>query len=131
MPGPCVQHGGVCPAGGALAGYGAGNGFVPGDQRVDLVRPGTGNHHAFLDEILHLRVGILPVALDQRVLRTQQTKRRRVLRLVELEGILDAQRTFVRHQVQGRIGDVDRAVVGLHASAGGFAVWKFSALEHD
>ena len=35
------------------------------DEAVHLERPGTGSHDAFVLEVIHLDVGIVPVAADQ------------------------------------------------------------------
>ena len=52
-----------------------------------------------------------------------------VLGLGEEVGVVDAQLGFVRLEVERGVGDVDRAVVGLHAALVGLAVGQIHGLE--
>ena len=56
----------------------------------------------------------MPVAAHQITLLAQQVQRCLVLVFVQLIGAGDAQLRLVEHQVLRGIGDVDRAVIGLH-----------------
>jgi hypothetical protein len=80
-------------------------------------------------EVLHLHVGVVPIALDQRVLRAQHIEHRVVLQLVQLVRIHDAEVGLLGLEVQRRVGEVDRAVVCLHAALVGLAVRQLLRLE--
>ncbi|MCY1430183.1 hypothetical protein D9M71_461240 [compost metagenome] len=129
MRGFGVQHGGVGPAGDAFFRERGGDWLAFGFQRVGLVRPGAGGGHAFVLEVTHLHGGVVPVAVDQLMLLAQQLDHRGVLLFVELIGIGDAQFRFGRLQVQRGVGDVDRAVVGLHAALVRLAVGQVLRVE--
>ncbi len=64
----------------------------------------------------------MPVTVGQRVLLAQQLKGRFVLFFVEQVGVGNTQCRLGGFQVQRRIGDVDRAVLGLHAALVALAV---------
>ena len=66
----------------------------------------------------------MPVFADQFALNAQQVKRRLVLRVIQLIGVLDTQSRIFLHQIQRGIGNVDGAVEGLDASLVGFAIGK-------
>ena len=130
MLGLGVQHGGVGPAGDAFLGEHGGDGLAFGLQGVGLVRPGAGGDHAFVLEVAHLHGGVVPVAVDQVVLLAQQVEHGGVLLLVELVGVGDAQGGLGGLEVEGGVGDVDRAVIGLHAALVGLAVGQVLRFEH-
>ena len=124
------EHGGVRPTGRAFGGHGGGDLGLVGEQRVRLEGPRARGHDAFVLEVLDLHVGVVPVTLDQGMLAAQHLEHRRILRFVELVRILDAELRLLGLQVQRGIGDVDSAVVGLHATLVRLAVGKFLRLEH-
>ena len=126
-----VHHRGVGPAGGAFLRHRAGDRLLLRLQQVDLEAPGRGGHHALVLEVVDLDHRVVPVAGHQLALLAQQVERSLVLILVQLVGVLDAQLRLGLHQVQGRIGDVDRAVEGLHPSLVRLAVRQGGLLEHD
>lgn len=127
-----MQHGGVRPAGHALFREHGGDRLPFALQGVGLIRPGAGGHHAFVFKVAHLHRGVVPVAVDQRVLAAQQLQRRLILFFVELIRIADAELRLGGLQEQRRVGDVDRAVVSLHPAwlllpSGRFCCWKITA----
>ena len=73
----------------------------------------------------------MPITTNQGTLHPQQVERGFVLVLVQFIGRGDAKFGFVSHQIQGRIGDVDRAIVGLHAPFVRDAVRQVHFLEDD
>ena len=81
-------------------------------------------------EVLHLHVGVVPVALYQRMLLAQEVERGAVLGISEFVRILDAEIRLLCHQVDRGVGDVDRPVVGLDATLVRLAVRKLLRLEH-
>ena len=99
-------------------------------QGVDLVFPRAGSDHAFVLEVAHLHRGVMPVAVGQGVLLAQQVEGGGVLGFRQLVGVLDAQSRLGSLQVQGGIGDVDRAVIGLHAALVGLAIRQGLLLEY-
>ncbi|MNP17768.1 hypothetical protein D3C76_1102110 [compost metagenome] len=129
MLGLGMQHGGVGPAGGTFLGNGRRHRLFVGLQGVDHIAPGAGSDHAFVLHIAHLHRRVMPVAMDQRLLLTQQFQHRLVLGFVEFVGVLDAQLRLGRFQVQRRVGDVDRPVVSLHPSFVRLAVRQVLRLE--
>ena len=124
-----VHHRGVGPAGGALLGDGRGDRRVLGLEQVHLERPGAGGDDALVLEVVDLDHRVVPVAADELALLAQEVERGRVLVLVELVGVGDAELGLVRHQVLGGVGDVDRAVVGLDAALVRLAVGQGLLLE--
>ncbi len=100
-------------------------------QQVDLERPRARRDHALVLEVVDLDEGVVPVAADELALLAQQVEGGLVLVLVELVRALDAEFRLVRHQVERRIGDMDRAVIGLHAALVGLAVRQGRLLEDD
>ncbi len=74
-----VQHGGVGPAGDALFREYRRDRLAFRFQRVRLIRPGAGGHHAFVFEIAHLNSGVMPVAMHQLMLIAQHFQHRLVL----------------------------------------------------
>src|SRR5690606_37151572 len=111
-----VHHGRVGPAVSAFNGDNAGDGRAGGLEQVDLEGPGPGDDYAFVGEVVHLDEGVVPVAANERALLAQQVQRGVVLIAVEGVGIGDAKLGVVVHQVQGRVGDVDGAVICLDAT---------------
>ncbi len=71
----------------------------------------------------------MPVAVDQRLLLAQQLQHGLVLRFAQLVWVLDAQLRLGRLQVQRRIGDIDRPIIGLHAALVRLAVGQVLRLE--
>ncbi|MNF83224.1 hypothetical protein D3C84_655440 [compost metagenome] len=129
MLGLGVQHGGVGPTGGAFFRDGRGDWLLLVHQAVDLIRPGTGGDHAFVLEVAHLHGGVVPVAVDQRLLGAQQIEHGLVLGFGQFVRALDAQFRLGGLQVQRRVGDVDRAVIGLHATLVRLAVRQVFRVE--
>ena len=86
-----VQHSGIRPAGNALFRKNGGNRLAFRFQTVGLIGPGAGGHHAFVFKIAHLHGGIVPVAVDQRVLFAQDFQHRLILRFGKLIGIINTQ----------------------------------------
>ena len=125
-----MHHGGVGPTGGAFFRDGRRDRLFLVHQTVDLIRPGTGRDHAFVLEVAHLYGGVVPVAVNQRLLGAQQIEHRLVLRFGQFIGVLDAQFRLGAFEVQRRVGDVDRAVIGLHAALVRFAVRQVLRIEH-
>ena len=81
MLGVGMHHRGVGPSGGALGRDHRSDRLLLQLERIDLVGPGSGGGDAFVLEVAHLHGGVMPVAMDQRLLRAQDVERRRVLRL--------------------------------------------------
>src|SRR5512141_1579761 len=73
----------------------------------------------------------MPIAADKRSLGRKQGYRRSVLVRGELVRILDPELRLLLHEVDGCIGDIDRAVIGLHTSLVALAVGKGLLLEYD
>ncbi|MNZ96370.1 hypothetical protein D3C78_1155610 [compost metagenome] len=125
-----MHHGGVGPPCGAFHRDGRGDRLFLALQRVHLVRPGTGRGDAFVLEVAHLHRRVVPVAVDQFLLVAQQLDRRGVLLFVQLVGVGDAQRRLGGLQVERRIGDIDRPVIGLYAALVALAVGQVLLGEH-
>ena len=64
------------------------------------------------------------------MLLAQQIEHGGVLGFVELIGIFNTQLRLLSLQVQRRVGDVDWAVIGLHATFVGFAVGQILRFKH-
>ena len=64
----------------------------------------------------------MPVAVDQRMLVAQHFQHGGILCFGELVRVFDTQLRLGRFDEQRRIGDINRAVIGLHASLIGFTV---------
>ena len=126
-----MQHGRVCPAGRTFFREDRGDRQLFGLQQVDLERPGAGGDDAFVLEVVDLDHRVVPVAADERALDAQQVEGGLVLVFVEFVGVLDAEFRLVGHQVEGGVGDVDRAVIGLDAALVGLAVRQGHFLEDD
>ena len=126
-----MHHGRVGPAGRAFRGNGRGDRLLLALQEVDLVGPGARGDDALVLEVVGLHGGVVPVALDQRVLLAQEVERRLVLVLVQLVGVLDAELGLLGHQIERGVGDVDGAVIGLDAALVGLAVGQRLLLEDD
>ena len=56
----------------------------------------------------------MPVPADDLARSTKQVECRGVLFLIELVRVLDRQFGLMMHEEEGRIGDMDGAVIGLH-----------------
>ena len=126
-----VQHGRVGPARHALFRESRGDRLLFRLHQVDLERPGAGGDDAFVLEVVDLDHRVVPVAADERALDAQEVERGLVLVFVEFVGVLDAELRLVRHQVLRGVGDVDRAVIGLHAALVRLAVRQRHFLEDD
>ena len=124
-----VQHGGVGPAGDAFLRNGRSHRLLVRLQAVDHIAPGTGGGDAFVLEVTHLHGRVMPVAMDQRLLRAQQVEHGLVLGFSQLVGVLNPQFRLRRLQVQRRVGNVDRAVIGLHAALVRLAVRQVLRIE--
>ena len=125
-----MHHRRISPAGGAFDRHDGGDRRLLAAQDVGLELPAARRHHALVGEVVDLHEGVVPVLADQLALLAQQLERRLVLRLVQLVRILDAQGRVLLHQVQRRVGDVDRPVEGLHAALVALAVGQRLLLEH-
>ena len=73
----------------------------------------------------------MPIFADDLALATQQIERRFILRFVEFVRIFDAQIRFGLHQIQCRVGNVNRAVERLHTALVGLAVRQYGFFKHD
>ncbi|MNN84853.1 hypothetical protein D3C81_2020620 [compost metagenome] len=91
MLGLGVQHGGISPTRSAFFRNGRSYRLFLVHQAVDLIRPGAGGDHALIFEVAHLHRGVMPVAVDQRLLCAQQIKHGFVLIFGQLIRILDTQ----------------------------------------
>ena len=60
-------------------------------EEVHLERPGTGSNNTFVLEIIHLDIGIVPVAVDQSALGSEQGHNSIELFLIQIIGIFNAQ----------------------------------------
>jgi hypothetical protein len=85
-------------------------------ELVDLEGPGARGDDAPALEVLDLEEGVVPVAADDPALLSQEVDRRLELLIVELVRILDPELGPVVLQVERRVSDVDRPVVGLDAA---------------
>ncbi|MPL93019.1 hypothetical protein SDC9_39143 [bioreactor metagenome] len=126
-----VQHQRVGPARGAFLRHDRADRRAVGLQQVDLERPGGRGDDALVLEVVDLHHRVVPVARDQLTLALQEFKRRGILVLVQLVGVLDAEFGLVRLQIHRRIGNVDRAVIGLHPALVRLAVGQRLLVEHD
>jgi hypothetical protein len=90
-----MHHGRIGPSGGAFRRDDRGDRRLVGLEKVDLVGPRAGSDDAFVGEIVGLDGGVVPVALDERVLLAEQIEDGLVLRLVQFIGVLDAEAGLV------------------------------------
>ncbi len=121
------HHPGVRPAGRTLAGqHGVDLRLVQlGEVHDDL--PRRADHRVTVLERLDLLGVVGPVLPDVLVLRLEQVDGGRELLVVERVRVLDAQVGLGRHQVERRVGDVDRRVVRGHVAAVGRRVVEHRA----
>ena len=131
MLGIDMHHRRVGPAGRAFLRNGRGDRLLGSLKQVDLIGPGAGSNDAFILEVVSLHRCIVPVAADERALALQEFDGSGILLFIELVGVLDAEFRLAGLQEKRRIGDVDRAVIGLHATLVGLAVGKRHFLEDD
>ena len=80
-------------------------------------------------EVVDLYGGVVPVAAHELALLAQQGEGSLELLAIEGVGVGDAQLGLLVLEVQGRVGDVDGAVEGLHPALVGLAVGKLHLLE--
>ena len=126
-----MHHGRVGPARGSFVGHGRFDRPLVRFQEIDLERPRRRSDDAFVLEVVDLDERIVPVARHDLALGPEQLQRRLVLVFVELVGILDAELRLLVHEVERRVGDVDRAVERLDSALVGLAVRQVLFLEHD
>ena len=110
-----MEHGGIRPSGHALLRKHRGNRLTFAFKAVSLIRPGAGRDHAFVFKVAHLHRGIVPVAVNQGMLIAQNLKHGLILFFSELVRIANPQLRLRRFDKQRRIGNVNRAIISLHA----------------
>ena len=125
-----VQHGGIRPAGDPFFREHCTNVLPFTLQRVRLIRPGAGRHDALIFEIAHLYGGVVPVTVDQRLLRAQYFQYRLILRFGKLIRIRNPQLRLGGFHKQRRVGNVNRSVIGLHAAFVAFSIRQVLFNEH-
>ena len=107
------QHPRVGPAGRPLLREHHAHVLLVGDERVVLIRPRRADHDRAVLEVGDLGRVAAPVVADLLALLLQQVDRGVELVLGQLIRIRDLEVGLSRLQVDGRVGDVDRAVVGV------------------
>lgn len=102
-----VQHGGIRPAGYPLLREHGGDRLAFRLQAVGLIGPRTGGGYPFVFEVVHLYGGVMPVAMDQRLLVAQDFQHRVVLGFGQLIGVFDPQLRLGGFDKQRGVGDID------------------------
>jgi hypothetical protein len=126
-----MHHRSVGPTGGTLRRHGRCDGGASRHQNVHLERPARRGGHSLVGEVVHLDEGVMPVLGNESPLLDEQTDGFLILLLGELVGILDPELRSGRLQVEGGVGDVDRAVVGLDTVGVGGSIGKRGLFEDD